>query len=221
MVAGLARVLRAARRADLTWLPRIRMSKLHGSLMLTRLTLSTAVLVWLVACAPASKPPFDLSRRTPEKVLDVIEWLGSLDLSRPDPVMEGLRLTPELQRRSSDVLQIYSGPMRNGSNTRLDYYIYDPNGAVAREHGGITRAFLRWMLRSEGIYFRSVEACVHLQDLRNRFGSPLTGVPIPDGGGISFLFHVSSWGGWQTYTAGSEGPGGDCIDTLSVRQTDN
>ena len=64
---------------------------------MARLTWSTAVFAGLVACAPIPKPPFDLTHLTPEKVLDVVEWLGSLDLSEPDPVMQGLHLTPEFK----------------------------------------------------------------------------------------------------------------------------
>jgi hypothetical protein len=184
-----------------------------------------AAFAWLVACAPIPKPPFDVTHLTPDKVLDVVEWLGSLDLSEPDPVMQGLHLTPEFKSYTANrngqeipnIVQVYSGPMRNGSKTTLNYAIYDPHGVAADQRdGGMTRAVLQWRLRPQG-EFHSVETCVRVQDLRNRFGSPVDRFVITDGGGIGFVFRVSSLGGWRTYTAGYEDPDG-CIDTLPVRQ---
>ena len=195
------------------------------------LTWSTAVFGVLVGCAPIPEPPFDLARLTPEKVLDVVEWLGSLDLSQPDPVIAGLRLTPEFKRYTADlngqeipnIVEVYLGPMLNGPKTTLSYDIYDPNGVAAHQReGGITRAFLQWDLHAH-LHgpgdFNSLETCVRVQDLRIRFGSPVNSTVVPDGGGTSFGFQVSSLRGWRTYTAGLEGPDG-CINTLPVRQTD-
>jgi hypothetical protein len=188
---------------------------------------SAAALAVLTACAPPPKPPFDLAHLTPGKVLDVIEWLGSLDLSRPEPVMEGLHLTPELKsqvanlngREVLNITKIYLDSMGNGSKTTFDYAIYDPRGPAAHgRRGEIIRAFIRWDLRSEGTYVHPV-TCVRVQDLQKRFGSPVNKTVIPDFGGASFEFRVSSQGGWQTYTAGYEGPDG-CINTLTIRQTD-
>jgi hypothetical protein len=191
------------------------------------ITWSAVVFAVLVGCAPSPKPPFDLAQLTPEKVLDVVEWLGSLDLSQPDPVMTGLRLNPEFQRRTANlnghevpnIVQVYFGPMLNGSKTTLDYAIYDPQGKAAHERdGGITRAVLQWRLRPQGD-FHSFETCVRVKDLRDRFGSPVDQFIITDGGGLGFRFRVSSVGGWRTYTSGYEDPDG-CIDTLPIRQTD-
>jgi hypothetical protein len=190
---------------------------------------SALVFGLLLGCVPTPKPPFDLSRLTPEKALDVIEWLGSLDLSQPEPVIQGLRLNLEFKKRTAnlnghnmpEVEEVYSGPVLNGSKTTLDYYVYDPRAsAAAREPwlGGITRAFLRWNLFPLG-HYSSVETCVRVQHLRNRFGSPVSEIVVPDGGGKSFQFYVRSLGTWRTYTAGLEDAAG-CIHTLPVRQTD-
>ncbi|HEX3536674.1 MAG TPA: hypothetical protein VHU15_07895 [Stellaceae bacterium] len=182
----------------------------------------TAGFAMLVACAPIPQPPFDLTRLTPEKVLDVIEWLGSLDLSQPDPVMDGLHLTPEFKPYAANmngVVRVYFGPMRNGSKTLFDYAIYDLHGVAAKQReGGTTRAFLRWDLRPQGDFY-SAETCVRVQDFQRRFGAPVEKDLIPDGGGTSFLFRVSSRGGWRTYTAGYEAPEG-CIHVVPIRQTD-
>ena len=167
-----------------------------------------------------------LSHLTSERVLDVVEWFGSLRPKSTRAGYEGLRLTPEFKSYTANrngqeipnIVQVYSGPMRNRIEDTLDYDIYDPQGIAAHERdGGVTRA-LQWRLRPQGDFY-SFETCVRVQDLRNRFGSPVDQFVITDGSGIGFRFRVSSLGGWRTYIAGYESPGG-CIDILPVRQTD-
>lgn len=193
--------------------------------MTCRVMLAAFAAALLAACTTSPAPPFDLSESSPEKVLDMVDWLGSLDdLTQASVVTTGLGLAPNpknafLQKNGVSVpnatyiLELV--PITPGSPARINYALFDPRGVAAHWPFGpesITRATL-------DLY--SLPVCITKNAVDRRFGSPVKQFLITDGGGRRYEWRIGHWwASWRTYMATNFVPDDDrgCATYLSIWQ---
>ena len=203
-----------------------------------RLLLATVVLATTAACTAAPKPPFDLvGTLQPAQVLDMVEWLGSVqNLSDTVVVTAGLGVVPNPTTDFLDLggektpirtLVLWYVPIRPGSKTEVAYSVPDPRGAGALKaflarvglspspkniyQGGIIRADITIKLDIR-------ESCVHWSDVNNRFGNPIDFGIMTDGGGYVYTWLAGASGRWRTYVHSDFSSIGLCASQFYIWQ---
>ncbi len=184
--------------------------------------------VLLAACTTPPTPPFHLTELQPDKVLDVVEWLGSLhDLTQTAIVTAGLGLAPNpktvfAKKNGVSVPNatfiLDSVPITSGSQARINYTLLDLRGAAAHEPFGppdsVTRATL-------DMHFYPSPICITKSMVDRRFGSPVKQFLITDGGGRRYEWRIGHWwSSWHTFMATNFVPDDDhgCATYLSIWQ---
>ena len=140
----------------------------------------------LSACVAAPEPPFDLTNPQPTKVLDVVQWLGSLnDLSQVKTVIDGLDLGSES-----------TGHIGFSSATDASYQIYNTSYLDLRDRSK------KIDLRAEvKVLLDRSKTCLRYEDFQRRFSKPVSSILIPDLFWTSYSWLIGSTGRWHTYVS--------------------
>lgn len=149
-----------------------------------RAGLLTACAIGAFIAHASPQPPFDQSREQISLVLDVVEWLGSVeDLGDVPVVVGGLGIRPNphedaVRRRERPILNhttiLDQAPLSPGSNISIHYQVTDPKELIGR-HDADPQAYPRPGLAFAGSVWLNLTAsdlCVRMEDAIARLGEP-------------------------------------------------